>query len=88
MGTTKDPKLWINTKKLGKKIIPCNDEMLALLACFKKCDFVGTESKCAAEQEQPRQQRFVGFDTVFELPDCAPAFARTGRGPRAVDQQK
>ena len=52
MGTTKDPKLWINTKKLGKKIIPCNDEMLALLACFKKCDFVGTESKCAAERKQ------------------------------------
>ena len=52
MGTTKDPKLWINTKKLGKKIIPCNDEMLALLACFKKCDFVGTESKCAAERKK------------------------------------
>ena len=72
MGTTKDPKLWINTKKLGKKIIPCNDEMLALLACFKKCDFVGTESKCAAERKkldaclmfqakQPKKKNTINF---------------------------
>ena len=73
MGTTKDPKLWINTKKLGKKIIPCNDEMLALLACFKKCDFVGTESKCAAERKkldaclmfqakQPKKKNTINFN--------------------------
>ena len=72
MGTTKDPKLWINTKKLGKKIIPCNDEMLALLACFKKCDFVGAESKCAAERKkldaclmfqakQPKKKNTINF---------------------------
>ena len=72
MGTTKDPKLWINTKKLWKKIIPCNDEMLALLACFKKCDFVGTESKCAAERKkldaclmfqakQPKKKNTINF---------------------------
>ena len=72
MGTTKEPKLWINTKKLGKKIIPCNDEMLALLACFKKCDFVGTESKCAAERKkldaclmfqakQPKKKNTINF---------------------------
>ncbi len=72
MCTTKDPKLWINTKKLGKKIIPCNDEMLALLACFKKCDFVGTESKCAAERKkldaclmfqakQPKKKNTINF---------------------------
>ena len=72
MGTTKDPKLWINTKKLGKKIIPCKDEMLALLACFKKCDFVGTESKCAAERKkldaclmfqakQPKKKNTINF---------------------------
>jgi len=52
MGPKKDPKLWINTKKLGRKIIPCNEEMLALLACFKKCDFAGTESKCAGERKR------------------------------------
>ena len=62
----------INTKKLGKKIIPCNDEMLALLACFKKCDFVGTESKCAAERKkldaclmfqakQPKKKNTINF---------------------------
>ena len=46
MGTTKEAKLWINTKKLRNRKITCMDEMTALLACFKKCNFED-DARCA-----------------------------------------
>jgi hypothetical protein len=49
MGTTKEAKLWINTKKLRNRKITCMDEMTALLACFKKCNFED-DARCAGEK--------------------------------------
>ena len=49
MGTEKKAKLWVNTKKLRGKKISCMEEMTALLACFKKCNFED-DARCAGER--------------------------------------
>lgn len=71
MGTKKEAKLWINTKKMRNKKISCMEEMNALLACFKRCNFED-DARCAGERrsldaclnfaaKQPKAKNTINF---------------------------